>query len=66
MLAITEDPNFNIDDNGDLKKELIGHTLENVKICWKFYLNIYDFCANLFHKNPVHKKTILYQPRKPP
>ena len=33
MLAITEDPNFNIDDKGDLKKELLGHTLENVKIC---------------------------------
>ena len=41
MLAITEDPNFNIDD-----EEMIHNILGNVRICQTFYLNIYDFWEN--------------------
>ena len=41
MLSITDDPNFKIDD-----EEMVHNVLENVKLCQKFYINIYDFCEN--------------------
>ena len=37
MLAIIEDPNFNIDG-----EEIIHNVLGNVRICETFCLNIYD------------------------
>ena len=41
MLAIIEDPNFNIDG-----EEIIHNVLGNVRICETFCLNIYDFWEN--------------------
>ena len=41
MLAIIEDPNFNIDG-----EEMIHNVFGNVRICQTFYLNIYDFWEN--------------------
>ena len=48
MLTITQDTNFDIDDELDLEKELIMNVLENVKICQRFYMIIYDFYACSF------------------
>lgn len=41
MLAIIEDPKFNIDG-----EEIIHNVLGNVRICETFCLNIYDFWEN--------------------
>ena len=41
MLAIIEDPNFNIDG-----EEIIHNVLGNIRICETFCLNIYDFWEN--------------------
>ena len=48
MLTITQDTNFDIDGELDLEKELIMNVLENVKICQKFYMSIYEFYACSF------------------
>lgn len=48
LLAVTEDPKFNIDDEADSERELICNILANVQLCQKLYMNIYDFCVNLF------------------
>ena len=34
----------------NLEKELIKNVLENVKICQKFYMRIYDFPAESFEE----------------
>ena len=54
MLAITEDPNFDIDNVADLETNkqtfIITDVLKNVRNCQKFYINIYYFCSSSFKK----------------
>ena len=59
MLTITQDTNFDIDGELDLEKELIMNVLENVKICQKFYMSIYDFYACSFKEYILHNPSYI-------
>ena len=61
MLAVTEDHNFNINHEANVERELISNVLENVKICQKFYMNIYDFCANSFNEYNLSSPTYFWE-----
>lgn len=45
---ITEDSNFDTDDEADLEKNFIINILKNADFCKKFYMDIFNFCAGPF------------------